>query len=477
MNWGDSGQGSNGGGGSPNRQNGAAESAEAAALAARLALVNAYDNGGNAASSGTFLGAYAVGQPSTAAVADPERAAMFYAQAQRSRELEMFQLQQQMQERQVLENEARNRLLEHAARNQLDEYERTQLHFDERTRVEMALAEEIQIRDRARRAAENELAVAAILSSHQQELDALNAGARSAQERHRVEQQLRELIANHEAGVSDNNNTNNEEGDHAASGFQIASSTTAIAPTTNNSNTTKDELQQKKKPSPKKESPTKKDATKKSTSPKRKKSPQKEGTSSKVPVHISTSLSHLDSKVSPVKAKSSSTTPTKKRKKAPSKASSSGGAGAASKAKKPRKTPSAAGGGGKRGPTHTTTSLIKRNPGTPSMDDIVPPITDVQYENAEALMTEFCKVPFLAEFSRPVSLLHPEVCDCLFMCVLITILSLNISFSLNEYQLIHNCLPLSHSYNGNVAGEIVFQNYPSSNGFRTCMSIHSSERI
>ena len=428
MNWGDSGQGSNGGGGSPNRQNGAAESAEAAALAARLALVNAYDNGGNAASSGTFLGAYAVGQPSTAAVADPERAAMFYAQAQRSRELEMFQLQQQMQERQVLENEARNRLLEHAARNQMDEYERTQAHFDERTRVEMALAEEIQIRDRARRAAENELAVAAILSSHQQELDALNAGARSAQERHRVEQQLRELIANQEAGVSDNNNTNNVEGDHAASGFQIASSTTAIAPTTNNSNTTKDELQQKKKPSPKKESPTKKDATKKSASPKRKKSPQKEGTSSKVPVNISTSLSHLDSKISPVKAKSSSTTPTKKRKKAPSKASSSGGAGAASKAKKPRKTPSAAGGGGKRGPTHTTTSLIKRNPGTPSMDDIVPPITDVQYENAEALMTEFCKVPFLAEFSRPVSLLHPEVCDCLFMCVLITILSLNISY-------------------------------------------------
>ena len=472
MNWGGSGQGSNGGG-SPNRQNGVAESAEAAALAARLALVNAYDNGGNAASSGAFLGAYAVGQPSTAAVADPERAAMFYAQAQRSRELEMFQLQQQMQERQVLENEARNRLLEHAARNQIEEYERTQAHFDERTRVEMALAEEIQIRDRARRAAENELAVAAILSSHQQELDALNAGARSAEERHRVEQQLRELIANHEAGVSDNLLV---EGNHAASGFQIASSTTAIAPTKNNSNTTKDELQQKKKPSPKKESPTKKDATKKSTSPKRKKSPQKEGTSSKVPVHISTSLSHLDSKVSPVKAKSSSTTPTKKRKKAPSKASSSGGAGAASKAKKPRKTPSA-GGGGKRGPTDTTTSLIKRNPGTPSMDDIVPPITDVQYENAEALMTEFCKVPFLAEFSRPVSLLHPEVCDCLFMCVLITILSLNISFSLNEYQLIHNCLPLSHSYYGNVAGEIVFQNYPSSNGFRTCMSIHSSERI
>jgi len=27
----------------------------------------------------------------------------------------------------------------------------------------------------------------------------------------------------------------------------------------------------------------------------------------------------------------------------------------------------------------------------------------------DALMNEFCKVPFLAEFSRPVALLHPEV--------------------------------------------------------------------
>lgn len=393
MNWGDSGQGSNGGGGSPNRQNGAAGSDEAAALAARLAFANAYENGGNAASSGAFLDAYAAGQPSSATMGDPERAAMLYAQAQRTRELEMLHLQQQIHDRQVLENEARNRLLEHAARNHIQEYERTQM--------EMALVEEIQQRDHARMAAERELAAqaaanAAMLSSQQQELDAANTGAHT-------EQQLREYIANQGGGVSDNNTTNNVEGNHTASGFQIASSTT-----TNNSNTTKDEVQQKKKPSPKKESPTKKDATKKSSSPKRKKSPQKEGTSSSVPVHISTSL--LDSKISPIKAKSSSATPTKKRKKAPSKASSSGGAGAASKAKKPRKTPTA-GGGGKRGPTHSTTSLIiKRNPGTPSMDDIVPPITDVQYENVEALMTEFCKVPFLAEFSRPVSLLHPEVC-------------------------------------------------------------------
>ena len=33
----------------------------------------------------------------------------------------------------------------------------------------------------------------------------------------------------------------------------------------------------------------------------------------------------------------------------------------------------------------------------------------MQYENVEALMDVFCKVPLLAEFSRPVILLHPEV--------------------------------------------------------------------
>lgn len=48
-------------------------------------------------------------------------------------------------------------------------------------------------------------------------------------------------------------------------------------------------------------------------------------------------------------------------------------------------------------------------PGTPTIDDPVPPITEADYENVEALMENFCKVPLLAEFSRPVALLHPEV--------------------------------------------------------------------
>ena len=45
----------------------------------------------------------------------------------------------------------------------------------------------------------------------------------------------------------------------------------------------------------------------------------------------------------------------------------------------------------------------------PSLDDPVPEMTDEEYSNLEDLMVQFCRVPLLAEFSRPVSLLHPEV--------------------------------------------------------------------
>lgn len=47
-----------------------------------------------------------------------------------------------------------------------------------------------------------------------------------------------------------------------------------------------------------------------------------------------------------------------------------------------------------------------------SIDDPVPPITDVEYRNIEDMMQQFCRVPLLAEFSRPVALLHPEVSVC-----------------------------------------------------------------
>ena len=55
----------------------------------------------------------------------------------------------------------------------------------------------------------------------------------------------------------------------------------------------------------------------------------------------------------------------------------------------------------KKGSSHSTN--------LPTMEDPVKPITAVEYENLEALMVQFCRVPLLAEFSRPVSLLHPEV--------------------------------------------------------------------
>jgi hypothetical protein len=48
-------------------------------------------------------------------------------------------------------------------------------------------------------------------------------------------------------------------------------------------------------------------------------------------------------------------------------------------------------------------------PSGPTFDDPVPPITEVEYENVITLMEQFCKVPLLAEFSRPVAQLHPEV--------------------------------------------------------------------
>ena len=71
--------------------------------------------------------------------------------------------------------------------------------------------------------------------------------------------------------------------------------------------------------------------------------------------------------------------------------------GAAAAATK-RKTP--AGGGG--------TGPALKGP-IPSLDDPVPPITSQDYDNLEALMNQFCRVPLLAEFSRPVSSLHPEL--------------------------------------------------------------------
>jgi len=162
-----------------------------------------------------------------------------------------------------------------------------------------------------------------------------------------------------------------------------------------------------KKEPPKKDPPKKKATPKKEKSSSKKKSPQKEEASLKLPLETpSSSQLEPPEKITPPDTVSSSTAVSKKRKKTPIK--TAGGAGSGSKSKKAKKSPGGSA-GNKKSPVHAFAGLIKRRPGVPSMDDAVPKISDVQYANAEALMSEFCKVPFLAEFSRPVSLLHPEL--------------------------------------------------------------------
>ena len=137
--------------------------------------------------------------------------------------------------------------------------------------------------------------------------------------------------------------------------------------------------------------------------------------------HASKTLAHLKTIQESREKESTPSKASKKRKKTPKKMDSL--------ASLPDK-PAAKGGSGKKKspaaakskvtPKTTHQLALKRNPAVPTIDDPAPPITDTQYENVEALMNEFCRVPFLAEFSRPVSLLHPEVrclsvlCCCCF---------------------------------------------------------------
>mmetsp|Transcript_10725 Transcript_10725/g.23757 ORF Transcript_10725/g.23757 Transcript_10725/m.23757 type:complete len:1209 (-) Transcript_10725:330-3956(-) len=430
--------GSNGNGEPPSE----GQVAAAAAHAARMAFANAYDTAAPVAPAApsSFFDMYgaAAGQPSTQQ-GDQEDAAMLYAQ--RARELELFHLQQQIQERQAIENEARNRLLEHAARNQIQEYERS--------RIEMALMAEMQQRDREAR-------IEAERSRFQAEAEAeaqaqTNANANAILSQHEIDiaaaqnlqkQQIAEYIAKqpNQAPAYDSSSSPqsfhaNQDDMSAASELKIASTTIktestsvkndAVEPPPEKERSPKEEPPIKKEtplmleetltkedPPAKKEPPVKKEppamkepAAKKDKSPKKKKTPQKEKVTSKAPLNTPSS-SQLDSdkKITPVETKSSAAS--KKRKNTPSKAL--GAAATGNKAKKVKRSPGGAVGGRKMS-AQLNTSLIKRKLGVPSMDDVVPDITEVQYEYAEALMTEFCKVPFLAEFSRPVSLLHPEL--------------------------------------------------------------------
>ncbi|KAL3941278.1 MAG: hypothetical protein SGARI_000654, partial [Bacillariaceae sp.] len=45
----------------------------------------------------------------------------------------------------------------------------------------------------------------------------------------------------------------------------------------------------------------------------------------------------------------------------------------------------------------------------PTMEEPTEAITEAEYKKLDEVMSQFCKVPLLAEFSRPVAVLHPEV--------------------------------------------------------------------
>ena len=43
------------------------------------------------------------------------------------------------------------------------------------------------------------------------------------------------------------------------------------------------------------------------------------------------------------------------------------------------------------------------------LGEVAPDMTDAEYHSLQEMMIQFCRVPLLSEFSRPVAMLHPEV--------------------------------------------------------------------
>lgn len=379
----------------------------AAALAARMAIANGYDiNPSPAVPAATsyfdVYGAAAGGQ--TAAERGESAIEILYAQ--RARELELFHLQQQMQGRQSIENEARTRLLDYTARNQIQEYERS--------RIEMALIAEIHQRDqevrmeaersRGFKLGEVRSNANGILSPH--ELDTA-AAVQNIQDHQLVaaaylaQQNSQRLYL----GPTDVQET---------SAMTEMIKDDAVEHSNKNALVAKKQSSPTKTPAPRKVQPTKK---KNDSSKKNKASTKDEGEKNLTEeetyeallteegTHHDTTILTGTPTVNFVEGRENFSAP--KKRKTPSKSLGSG-ANSDGKAKKARKSPSNSV-LEKSSMSCPNSSLGSRNAGVPSMDDIVPEITDVQYENVQAIMNVFCKVPFLAEFSRPVSLLHPEV--------------------------------------------------------------------
>ena len=382
----------------------------AAALAARMAIANGYDiNPSPAVPAATsyfdVYGAAAAsgGQPAV----ERGDAAIEILYAQRARELELFHLQQQIQERQSIENEARTRLLDYTARNQIQEYERS--------RIEMALIAEIHQRDQeVRMEAERSRGfnlgevrsnANGILSPH--ELDTA-AAAQNIQDHQLVaaaylaQQNSQRLYLGPTDVQETSAMTEMIKGDDVEHLNKIVS-------------VAKKQSSPTKTPAPRKVQPTKKmnDNSKKkeaSTNEGEKYLTEEEtyeallteeggdGTHQKNDTMIRAMPS--ENFVEGNEAAANFSAP--KKRKTPSKSPGT------CAVKKARKSPNNS---VLEKPTmsYPNSSLGSRKAGVPSMDDVVPEITDVQYENVQAIMNVFCKVPFLAEFSRPVALLHPEV--------------------------------------------------------------------
>lgn len=77
--------------------------------------------------------------------------------------------------------------------------------------------------------------------------------------------------------------------------------------------------------------------------------------------------------------------------------------------KKKRKPTKKSPASSKKSTSSATTKSIAIDMMNPSLNDPVDPITEAEYKNLAHLFEYFCKVPLLAEFSRPVTLLHPEL--------------------------------------------------------------------
>lgn len=387
----------------------------AAALAARVAFAaNGYDSNPPAVVPAAYFdvyGAAAGGQP--AERGDPALEILY---AQRARELELFRLQQQMQERQTMENEARTRLLDYTARNQIQEYERS--------RIEMALIAEIHQRDQeVRMEAERSRGfnmgevrsnANGVLTPH--ELDTA-AAAQNIQDHQLV---AAAYLAQQNSQCLYLGPTDVQE----ASAMTEMIKDDAVEHSNKNASIAKKQSSQTKTAAPRKVQPTKKknDSSKKNKAPTKdegEKNLTEEGTydallteKDETTIHSGTPAENF---VEGNEAAANFSAP--KKRKTPSKSTGSG-ANSDGKVKKARKSPSNYSVLEKTIMSYPNSSPGSRMAGVPSMGDIVPEITDVQYENVQAIMNVFCKVPFIAEFSRPVSLLHPEVCRCPLLCLI-----------------------------------------------------------